>query len=106
MPEHVALTTFLAGQVLQPTKGPIQRFLKNSQLITASADRAADRGQRCSLLPMGFARWLAAKPNSGSHGALTIILGTIDGRLPEKPFLSFSKVWHLKRQVGRPDKFP
>jgi hypothetical protein len=32
---------------------------------------------------MGFARWLAAKPNSGSQGALTIILGAIDGRLPE-----------------------
>jgi hypothetical protein len=53
---------------------------------------------------LGFARWLAAEPNTGSQGALTIILSAIDGRFPEKPFLVFSTT--PKAAAWRPDKFP
>ena len=62
------------GRYFNPTKGPIQRFLKIRGSLLQSADEC-------------IANW-DSPANTGSQGALTIILGAIDGRFPEKPFSS------------------
>ena len=78
-------------------------MLASAQLITGRLIvQRTEAKARCRQL--GFARWLAAEPNTGSQGALTIILSAIDGRFPEKPF--WSLVRHLKRPLGDLINFP